>query len=205
MLEGKSEIPVEVISLEVVEGGEAREVPLGVRVVVDSECIVVGLNVGGGSEVRKIQVGVRAVGDGVGSVSAEGEVVDDGTVAIWRRTSESLITRSVSDGDAMMTERMRKGCRSILDLVWKFIGLNTWKWSPASPWELFPSIAMVAQYDVPGFSPVTWNSFFGSLLKFVIPVVKLYRFPLIWASFLTAQVEFLIDEINVSLGYTKTA
>lgn len=197
LLAGESEIPVEEKSLDVVEGGEAREVRVGVRV-----CIV-GLNVGRGSEAREIQVGVRAVGDGVGSVSAEGEIVDDGAVRIWRRTSEALIIRSVSDGDAMMTERMRKGCKSILDLVWKFMGLNTSKWSPAGPWELFPSITMVAQYDVLRFSPVMWNSVFGSPLKFVFPVVKLDKIPLIWASFLTAQVEFLIDEINVSLGYTK--
>lgn len=46
------------------------------------ECF--GLVVVEGSEGREIQIGIRVVRHSIGSVSAEGEVVDDGAVAIWR-------------------------------------------------------------------------------------------------------------------------
>ena len=37
-----------------------------------------------GSEGREISVGIRVVRHSIGSVSAEGEVVDDGAVGFWR-------------------------------------------------------------------------------------------------------------------------
>lgn len=61
-----------------------------------------------GSEAREVNC-VRVIRNSVGSVGAEGEVVDDGAVAIWRRRSEALITKKKSKEDAMLTEGIRKG------------------------------------------------------------------------------------------------
>lgn len=93
----------------------------------------------------------------------------------------------------MLTEKLRKGYGGILDLVVKLMGLNTSNPLSVNPWGLFS----IAQYDVPGFSPVTWKSCFVPTLKFVIPVVKL---PVIdfdefaLASFFRTQVELDIRE-----------
>lgn len=54
-------------------------------------------------EGREAQIGVRVVGDSVGSISTEGEIVDNGAVAIWKRL-EALIMRAELEGDAMLTE-----------------------------------------------------------------------------------------------------
>lgn len=66
LLKGENKIIVEAFSLVVVEGSEGREG----------------------------QIGFRVVGNGVSSIIAEGEVVDDGAVAVWKKWLEMLIIRN---------------------------------------------------------------------------------------------------------------
>ena len=111
----------------------------------------------------------------------------------------------------MQTEKMN-GYRGIPDLVVKFTGLNNSKPRLVNRWLLSPPVAIMAQYDVAGFSPVTWNSCFVPSLKFgiAVPVVTLAgigsfdEFPLMWPSLFRAQVELEIHEINESFGCTET-
>lgn len=66
LLKGEIKIIVEAFSLDVVEGSKGREG----------------------------QIGFRVVGNGISSVCAEGEVVDDGAVAVWKRKLGALIIRN---------------------------------------------------------------------------------------------------------------
>lgn len=148
------------------------------------------------TEGREVQIGVRVVGDSVGNISTEGEIVDDGAVPIWKRLEASIVTAEL-DGDAMLTGRMRN---FIPDLVVKFTGLNTSKPLPATPWELF---LMIAQYEVPGFSPLMWNSCFMPPVKFVFKGVTLASL-IVRRFFIRAQDELemsWIDELFGLFGY----
>lgn len=151
------------------------------------------------TEGREAQIGVRVVGDSVASISTEGEIVDDGAVTIWKRLEASIVTAEL-EGDAMLTGRMRN---FIPDLVVKFTGLNTSKPLPAIPWEL---LFVIAQYEVPGFSPLTWNSCFVMFPVVMFPVKvgskDVTLASLIRLSFFHAQDELEMSWIDELFGYT---